>query len=147
MNRRLLQVVVSVVALNAILAGGIYLLRGLDGLSLTGSKLSIDRTNPSWSTIDYLLRAMAGIWITLGLMFAYLVRSIERHTAWFRFCCLAVFSMGLGRLCSIWALGSHSNPVFAVVLELVIPPLLILWQSRVAQAVKPSRVAAAARPT
>ena len=134
MSRRLLQIAVSVAALNAILGGGVYLLFGLGGLSLTGSNLSIDQTNPSWSTIDYLLRAMAGIWLALGLMFAYIVPSIERYTAWFRFCCLAIFAMGVGRLFSISALGAGSNPVFAMVLELLLPPLLVFWQSRVANA-------------
>jgi Domain of unknown function (DUF4345) len=120
-------------AVNAILGGGVYLLFGLDGLSLTGSGLSIDRLNRSWTTIDYPFRAMAGIWFALGLMFAYIVPSIERHTAWFRFCCLAIFAMGVGRLFSIIRLGAGSNPVFAIGLEFVFPPLLVLWQSRVAK--------------
>ena len=133
MSRRLLQIAVSLAALNAILGGGIYLLFGLDGLTLTGSSLSIDRTHPSWGTIDYLFRAIAGIWFVLGLMFAYIVPSIETRTAWFRFCCLAIVMMGVGRLCSVFALGAGSNPVAPMVLEFVFPPLLVFWQSRVAR--------------
>lgn len=136
MSRRLLQIAVALAAVNATLAGSIYVLFGLDGLSLTGASLSIDSSNPSWSTIDYLFRAVAGIWLVLGLMFAYLVPAIERHTAWFRFCCLAIFTMGVGRLCSVLAWGPGANPIFAMILEFVFPPLLILWQSRVAQAAK-----------
>ena len=134
MSRRLLQIAVSLAALNAILGGGIFLLWGLDGLRLTGSRLSIDPTNPSWSTIDYLFRAIAGIWLVLGLMFAYVVPAVEKETAWFRFCCLAIFAMGVGRLFSVVRLGAGSNPVFAMVLEFVFPPLLVFWQSRVASA-------------
>ena len=134
LNRRILQVAVSLAALNAILGGAIYLAFGLNGLTLTGSRLSIDPTNPSWSAIDYLFRAISGIWLVLGLMFAYIVPAIERQTAWFRFCCLAIFAMGAGRLFSIFALGAGSNPVFAMVLEFLFPPLLVFWQSRVARA-------------
>jgi len=132
-NRRLLQIAISLAALNAILGGGFYVLLGLKGLSLTGTSLSIDQTGASWRAIDYLFRAMAGIWLVLGLMFAYMVPSIEKHTAWFRFACLAIFAMGTGRLLSISSLGSGSNPVFAMVLEFVLPPLLVLWQARVAK--------------
>jgi hypothetical protein len=135
MNRRLLQIAVSVASLNAILGGGMYLLFGLDGLRLTGARLSIDPTNPSWRAIDYLFRAMAGIWLVLGLMFAYIVPSVERQTVWFRFCCLAILAMGVGRLFSIVALGAGANPVFAMILEFVFPPLLVFWQSRVARGV------------
>lgn len=135
MSRRLLQIAVCVAATNAILGGGIYLLLGLDGLRLTGTRLSIDPSTPSWSTTDYLFRAIAEIWFVLGLMFAYIVPTVERQTAWFRFCCLAVFAMGVGRLLSIVALGAGSNPVFAMVLEFVFPPVLVFWQSRIASVV------------
>jgi hypothetical protein len=137
MSRRLLQIAVSIAAINAVLAGGIYILLGLEGINLTGGNLSIDGKDPAWATVDCLFRAIAGIWLVLGLMFAYLVPTIERQTAWFRFCCLAIFAMGIGRLCSILAWGTGSNPIFAMVLELAFPPLLIFWQSRIAQAAKP----------
>ena len=133
LSRRILQVFVSISALNALVGGGVYLLLGLRGFSLTGVKLSIDPADPSWSSVDYLFRAISGIWFALGLMFAYLVPSIEKHTAWFRFACLAVFLMGLGRLLSVLSLGAESNPLFAMGLELILPPLLVLWQSRVAR--------------
>ena len=65
-------------------------------------------------------------------MFAYIVPAVEKHTTWFRFCCLAIVAMGVGRLLSILTLGAGSNPVIARVLEFVFPPVLVLWQSRVA---------------
>lgn len=137
MSRRLLQIAASVAAVNAIVGGGIYLLLGLDGLRFTGSRLSIDSTNPSWGTIDYLFRAIAGIWFVLGLMFAYIVPSVEKHTAWFRFCCLAIVAMGVGRLLSVAAWGVGSNPALAMILEFALPPLLVFWQMRVADATEP----------
>jgi hypothetical protein len=137
MSRRLLQIAVSLAAVNAILGGGIYLFLGLDGLRFTGSRLSIDSANPSWGAVDYLFRAIAGIWFVLGLMFAYIVPSVEKHKVWFRFCCLAIVAMGVGRLFSVVAWGAGSNPVLAMVLEFVLPPLLVFWQSRVADMAEP----------
>lgn len=81
MSRRVLQVIVSILALNALAVGGLYLLTGLKGIALTGVKISIDPSVSSWNSVDYLFRALAGIWFTLGLMFVYPVPSIERQTA------------------------------------------------------------------
>jgi hypothetical protein len=133
MSRRLLQVVVSISALNAILGGGAYLVLGVKGLSLMGVNVSIDPGAPPWISVDYVFRALAGIWFSLGLMLAYLVPSIEKHTVWFRFACLAVFMMGVGRLLSVATLGAGSNALIAMALEFVLPPLLVVWQSRVAR--------------
>lgn len=133
MSRRLLQIAVSLAALNAILGGILYLTMGLDGLSMTGSTLTLDSSDPSWITIDYLFRAVCGIWLGLGLMYAYMVPSIEKHTTWFRFACLSMFLMGVGRLLSVQSLGAGDNPVFAIVLEFTFPILLVFWQYKVAQ--------------
>jgi len=133
LSHRLLQVAVSIMALNAILGGGLYLLSGLKGVAFVGIHLSFDDTHPSWSAVDYIFRALAGIWFALGFMFAYMVPEIQKHTIWFRFACLAIFLMGVGRLLSVLNFGPGTSPIFAMVLEFVFPPLLALWQSRVAK--------------
>lgn len=133
MSRRLLQIMVGLAAINAIVGGGLYLVLGLQGLSATGAELALDPKDPAWLTIDFLLRALAGIWFVLGLMFAYMVPSIEKHSAWFRFCCLAIFAMGVGRLLSVSSIGAGSNPVFAIALEFALPPVLVVWQHRISR--------------
>jgi len=97
LSRRLFQVAVSILALNAILGGGLYLLFGLKGTAFVGVHLPFDDAHPSWGAMDYLFRAIAGTWFALGLMFAYMVPGIQTHTIWFRFACLAIFLMGIGR--------------------------------------------------
>ncbi len=134
LSRRLLQVAVSISALMAVVGGGVALVLGLDSLAASGVALSIDRTDPTWLSIDFPFRALAGIWFVVGLMFAYMVPSIEKHTVWFRFTCAAIFAMGVGRLFSVISLGAGSNPIFAIGLEFIIPPLLVVWQSKVARA-------------
>ena len=62
MSRRILQVLVSLLALNAIAGGGIFLFYGLAGFELTGAKLSLSRADVSWGVIDYPFRALAGVW-------------------------------------------------------------------------------------
>ena len=63
-------------------------------------------------------------------MFAYLVPRIEKHTVWFRFVCLSVFLMGIGRLLSVISLGAGTNPLIGMVLELIFPPLMVIWQAK-----------------
>ncbi|MBI2421475.1 MAG: DUF4345 domain-containing protein [Candidatus Hydrogenedentes bacterium] len=135
-NRRLLQIGVALAALDALAGGSIYLATGLHGLRLTGSPVAPDPSDPAWAAVDYLFRALAGIWFSLGLMFAWMIPAIERHTAWFRLAYGAVFAMGLGRLFSVAAYGTGANPLIALILELIIPPLLILWQTKVARDAK-----------
>ena len=81
MSRRILQVLVGFAAIQAMLGGGLYVTQGVAGLSFGApSPLQFDPTDPAWTRVDYMYRAMAGIWFALGLMFAYMAPSIERHS-------------------------------------------------------------------
>jgi len=134
-SRRLLQRAVALSSVNALLGGALYLTRGVAGLSLfTPAPLPIDATDPTWAVVDYMFRALAGIWFALGLMLAYVVPSIEKHSAWFSLLCVAIFGMGVGRLFSLahFPLAPGSS-VGALVGELVLPTILVLWQRRVAK--------------
>jgi hypothetical protein len=135
LSRRILQVLVSVSAIQAILGGGLYLLYGVAGLSIGApSPLEFDVTDPAWSRVDYMYRAIAGIWVALGLMFAYMVPSIERHSAWFSLACAGIFGMGVGRLLSSMAFPQPpENSMGAMVAEFLIPPIYVLWQRRIAR--------------
>ena len=116
--------------------GGFYLLLGVAGLSVfSPTALPIETSDPSWSTVDYMFRALAGVWLALGLMFAYMVPTIEKHGAWFALACVAIFGMGVGRLLSSISFeAAPANSLGAMVTELVVPPLLVAWQRRVASA-------------
>jgi len=82
-----------------------------------------------------MFRALAGIWFALGLMQAWVVPSIEKHSAWFRLICVAIFGMGVGRLLSSTQfVQAEGNSFGAMVAELLWPPLLVLWQRSVARA-------------
>ena len=123
-------------AVQALIGGGLYLWFGGAGLSIvTGSPLSIEPTAPTWVVVDYMYRALAGIWFALGLMLAFILPSIEKHSAWFALICTAIFAMGVGRLLSVLQYGSvPQNSLGAMIAEFVLPPVLVLWQRRVAKA-------------
>jgi hypothetical protein len=136
LSRRLLQVAAAFSSVHMIAGGGLYLWRGVAGLSLfTPSPLPVEPSDPTWAVVDYMFRALAGIWLALGLMLAYLTPSIEKHSAWFALICVAVFSMGVGRLLSLADFApAPGNSLGAMVAEFLVPPVLVLWQRRVARA-------------
>ncbi|HVP29271.1 MAG TPA: DUF4345 domain-containing protein [Myxococcota bacterium] len=136
LSRRLLQVSVAISSADALLGGALYLSRGVAGLSVfTPVPLPISSTDPTWSVVDYMFRALAGIWFALGLMLAYVAPSIEKHSAWFSLICVAIFGMGIGRALSLLQFApAPGSSLFAMVAELVLPPLLVLWQRSVARA-------------
>jgi hypothetical protein len=135
-SRRLLQVSVAIGALEAIAGGALYLARGVAGLSVfTPSPLPIDPADPSWGAVDYMFRALAGLWLALGLMLAYVVPSIERRSAWFFFLQLAIFAMGVGRALSAAHVPlAPGSSLGAMIAEFALPPVMILWQRSVARA-------------
>lgn len=135
-SRRLLQIAVAISSANALLGGGLYLWRGVAGLSLfTPSPLPVVPSDPTWAVVDYMFRALAGIWFALGLMLAWIIPSIEKHSAWFALICAAMFAMGVGRLLSLAHFPpAAGNSLGAMVTEFVLPPILVLWQRSVARA-------------
>jgi hypothetical protein len=141
LERRLLQVAAGLSAIHFLTGGGFYLWRGVAGLSLfRPSPLPVDASDPMWANIDFMVRALAGIWFALGIMLAYIVPSIERHSAWFALIFLAVFAMGVGRLLSLLAFGpAPGNSMAAMVAEFVLPPVYVFWQRRVAKACAEAR--------
>ena len=74
--------------------------------------------------------------LALGLAYATGVPGIERKRVRFLLLGGIVFVGGLGRLWSLLSIGEPSPVMLlALAMELVITPLLILWQLGVARAV------------
>lgn len=80
-------------------------------------------------------RFLSGLLLGLGIAFAASIPTIERRSELFTALSLMVVVGGLARL---WALVVYDMPatphVFALVMELVIVPLVFVWQKRVAPA-------------
>lgn len=86
--------------------------------------------------LDNQFRYLAGVYagaVTGSLWWA--IPRIEARAVPVRIAAGAVFVGGLGRCVSIMAVGHPGDPtmVGGLVLELVVAPLLVLWQRRVAR--------------
>src|SRR5215204_4384713 len=123
-GKRILQRVVAVAAAVPVLAG---LFGVLFGHSITGDQ------NPSVSA-DSHFRYLSGLLLGIGLCFWSTIPSIEEKTTFFRFLTLVVVLGGIARLLGLWLTGVPSlNMLAALFMELVVTPLLGLWQTRVAK--------------
>ena len=84
--------------------------------------------------LDSHFRYLSGIFLAVGLVLWSTVPAIERRTARFRLAAALVVCGGLGRLLSLAVAGAPTPPHLAgLAMELVVVPLLVLWQGRVAR--------------
>ncbi|QEH77667.1 DUF4345 domain-containing protein [Sphingomonas sp. C8-2] len=123
-ERRLLQGVVAVACLVPVLIG-------IDGV-LRGAAMLRPGAVPA--DLDSHFRYLSGIFLMLGVAFAWTIPAIERQGPRFRLLGAMVVTGGLARLLSWAAIGAPSLPHrLGLAMELVVVPLLMLWQARVAK--------------
>lgn len=121
-ERKLLQQAVAIVA-SIPVATGLYGV--LFGQALTGDAVSISAESH--------FRFLSGLLLGIGLCFWSTLPSIEIHTGRFRLLTLLVVVGGLGRLIGLGLTGLPSLfMVGGLIVELVVAPVLCLWQTRVA---------------
>ncbi|MHB1218520.1 MAG: DUF4345 domain-containing protein [Alphaproteobacteria bacterium] len=138
-SKRLLQATVAILALIPTLAGAAGILLG--PAFLTGEA-------PAVANLDSQLRFLSGMFFAVGLAFYATIPSIERKGALFRLAAALVFTGGLARLISLWAVGAPTWPHLAgLVMELAVVPALVVWQSSVAGSVRKQEDGAAQRNT
>ena len=82
--------------------------------------------------LDSHFRYLSGLLFAIGLGFASTIPNIENHKSRFQLLTMIVLIGGMGRLAGIFLNGIPDNPMlFALVMELVVTPLLCLWQRRI----------------
>ena len=130
-SRRLLQIVIVMLSLVPILAGGAG---ALAGPAFVGVDLGpIGRG----TDLDSHFRYLSGILLGVGLAFLATVPWIERATLAFRLLSALVVLGGLARLLALLEAGPPSLPhLIGLALELLVVPLLALWQTQVARATR-----------
>ncbi len=123
-ERHLLQAVVALGGFVPVLAG---LGGALLGASMTGG-------GPPDVSLDSHVRYLSGLLLGIGLAFWEAIPQIERRANRVRLLTAIVFLGGLMRLIGIIfvAVPGHSM-IFGVCMELVVTPLICLWQTRVAR--------------
>ncbi|WHQ69945.1 DUF4345 domain-containing protein [Methylorubrum extorquens] len=130
-ERRFLQRTVVVVAIVPVLAGLYGVLFGIDGIG-GGTPVNI--------SADSHFRYLSGLLTGIGILFFTCVPGIEDKSRLFRFLTLVVVLGGLARLLGLSLTGVPSlTMLVALALELVVTPLLCLWQMRVARQARDQR--------
>jgi Domain of unknown function (DUF4345) len=123
-EKRVFQVAVVIGALVPIFGGGSGVLLG--GTMSGGNALDV--------LTDSHFRYLSGLLLGIGLAFWSTVPGIEKKSRRFQVLTFIVFVGGLARLYAVTARGWPPAAMqFALVMELIVTPLLCLWQWRVAR--------------
>ncbi|MCC7049783.1 MAG: DUF4345 domain-containing protein [Alphaproteobacteria bacterium] len=132
-ERRALQIAIALGGLVPVSAGLAGVMLGPD---MVGS-LALPPV-PRAVALDSHVRYLSGLLLGIGLAFWSFIPSIERRTAQARLLTAIVFLGGLARLWGALRMGLPSAPMtFGLVMELVVTPLLCVWQARVARSASP----------
>jgi hypothetical protein len=120
----LLQICVLIGGWVPVLAGGRGMIYG--GGMLSGA---VD------ISLDSHIRYLSGLLFAIGIAFWAAVPTIEKKTSYVRLLTFLVVTGGFARLAGAIFAGLPSTPMLlAIGMELIVTPLLCLWQSRIASA-------------
>jgi hypothetical protein len=123
-ERRLLQGAVAIGCVVPLWMGLVSVVKGV--AIIKGAAVAPD--------LDSHFRYLSGIFLALGIAFASCVPEIERQGPRFRLLGAMVIMGGLARLLSWAQVGiPGTGHRLGLIMELVIVPLLMLWQLRVAR--------------
>ena len=128
MERRALQIILAVLSLIPLIGVAVGYTLGTAALIPEGAEIHVD--------LDNQFRYLSGIYLCISLGIWYTLPKIEERVVPLRIVGAGVFFGALGRISSMIAHGLPDNPVMVggVVLEGVVVPLLLLWQTRLARA-------------
>jgi hypothetical protein len=124
-EKRLLQIAVAIAALVPLSMGTLSIVEGPAILKGVDAPAPID--------LDSHFRYLSGLLLGIGLAFLACIPGIERRTSLFRALSLIVIVGGTARLVSLIVAGvPGEGHQFGLAMELVVVPLIMLWQGRVA---------------
>jgi len=120
-ERRILQLLVAVACLVPLTTGTQSIMRGV----------AFIKGAPVLPDLDSHFRYLSGIFLVVGIAFATCIPAIERKGPRFRLLGAMVVAGGLARLLS-WIMVGPPGPGhrFGLAMELIVVPLLMLWQIR-----------------
>jgi hypothetical protein len=123
-ERRLLQIAVALASLVPLSMGTLSVLRSADVLRGVSQPLPID--------LDSHFRYLSGLLLGIGIAFVASIPAIERRGTLFRTLGFVILIGGLARLVSLLQAGVPGpGHQFGLVMELIVVPLIVLWQARV----------------
>ena len=123
-ERRLLQIAVALASLVPLSMGTLSVLRSADVLRGVSQPLPID--------LDSHFRYLSGLLLGIGIAFVASIPAIERRGTLFRTLSFVILIGGLARLVSLLQAGVPGpGHQFGLVMELIVVPLIVLWQARI----------------
>ena len=123
-ERRLLQIAVAAASIVPLSMGALSILRSADVLRGVAHPLPID--------LDSHFRYLSGLLLGIGLAFLSAIPRVESRGNLFRAMGFVVFIGGLARLFSLFQTGTPGpGHQFGLVMELIVVPLIVLWQARI----------------
>lgn len=129
-ERRLLQAATALACLVPLSMGGLSVLKSAEVMRGVSHPLPID--------LDSHFRYLSGLLLGIGLVFLASIPRIETKTIVFRTLGVVIVVGGLGRLLSLVEAGIPGpGHRFGLVMELIIVPLIVLWQGHVARRYRP----------
>lgn len=129
-ERRLLQAATATACLVPLSMGFLSVLKSASILRGVTPPLPID--------LDSHYRYLSGLLLGIGLVFLASIPRIESAGTVFRTLGAVIVVGGLGRLVSLMQAGvPGQGHQFGLIMELVVVPLIVLWQARVARRFTP----------
>ena len=133
MNKLILRVLLALFGVIALITGGAAAFGGAEGdLQLAGLVSPLVLSTVEGAVVDNNFRFFGGVWMGVGFMLLYSMVRWEDNVMSIRFAALAIFIGGLGRMMP-WLSGDMVPEVMypPIILEIVIMPLLVFWDSRI----------------
>jgi hypothetical protein len=126
LERRLLQATVAIACTVSLSMGGLSVIRSADVLRGMNPPFPVD--------LDSHYRYLSGLLLGIGLAFLLSIPKIETKQIVFRTLGSIIVVGGLARLWSLIDAGVPGRGhQFGLVMELVVTPLIVLWQGRIAR--------------
>ena len=131
----LFQILVVVLAIICLVPGGAGAFGGMNASSsLADGTLIFNSESILRGFIDNQYRFGFAVFFTQGLALLFFLRNIAKNSILFRFAALSLFIGGIGRASNILEYGVVDSLVVGpTVVELVLVPLLVIWQMRIAK--------------
>lgn len=128
-ERRMLQAAIAIAGLVPVIGGGIGMVFGAAAFDPAFVLSGHDAI-----ALDSHVRYLSGLLFAIGIAFYCLIPTIERQTLIARVLTAIVVVGGLARMYGAATAGWPSGVMaLALIMELVVTPLLCLWQGRVAR--------------
>lgn len=126
LEKRLLQAATALACFVPLSMGGLSVLRSAAVLKGMEPPFPID--------LDSHYRYLSGLLLGIGLVFLFSIPRIETRRTVFLTLGAVILIGGLARLWSLVELGAPSRGhQFGLVMELIMVPLIVLWQGRIAR--------------